>query len=266
MILQPDIRLRALGNAGAAGPQPVLDVNTAGLLDNRRNDSGMILSPMRVDKTSSSRGANRSEEALTQRGHPAGCENLLNQITQSELQDLAAYARFRLNRAGLHPGVAEDVRQSALLAVLMGSTTELGGRHPREADLGDRSAFSRYLKGVIRSLVEARCRGRDSRFISTTIDANMLAAQGPDASEHLALEDLARQLFSRLRERVPGPLRPIVGDWASRWKESDVIPLGGRHRRHRKELRSLAAKILGEVAMCCPRNARPRDPQTNQNS
>jgi len=40
------------------------------------------------------------------------CEQLLARLAQPELEDLAAYARFRLKRVGLHPGIAEDVRQS----------------------------------------------------------------------------------------------------------------------------------------------------------
>jgi hypothetical protein len=175
------------------------------------------------------------------------CEQLLAGLAQSELEDLAAYARFRLNRIGLHPGVAEDVRQSAFLAVLLGSRSNLRGRHPREADLTDRTSFTRYLKGIICSLVEARGRSRENRLIFISLDLEYLGAGGAGTGERAAVEDLARQLFDRLRQRVPEHLRPTLRHWAAHWQECDTIPLAGKHRRHRQELRALAAKVLAEV-------------------
>ena len=188
-------------------------------------------------------------------GEPADLEpsaswrdGLLDGLTQPELEDLAAYARFRLNRAGLHPALAEDVRQNAFLAVLLGSRSDLHGRHPRKADLTDRSSFIRYLKGIICSLVEARCRSREGRFTFIALDPELIGTGGPDTNEQAAIEDLAQQLFNRLQKRVPARLLPALGDWAARWRECNVIPLAGDHRRYRQELRALAAKVLEEIS------------------
>lgn len=176
------------------------------------------------------------------------CLRFLAQLTQSELEDLAAYARFRLSRVGLPPQLAEDVRQSALLSVLRGSENARSGRHPLPAHLGDLPSFISYLRSIIASLVEARSRARGKNPDWVHIEAVDLPSPLPDAGEQVASDDLAAQLFARLFGRAPYRLAPVVTVWAERWRESDQIPLDGRHRRHRQALRKLAAKIINELS------------------
>ena len=59
--------------------------------------------------------------------------------------------------------------------------------------------------------------------------------------------DLRHQLFRRLEEGVPHRLRGLVLVWREQWDYSDRIPLLGRHRRCRAELRQLAAQVLQEL-------------------
>jgi len=75
----------------------------------------------------------------------------------------------------------------------------------------------------------------------------MLGAGSTGTDERVTAEDLAGQLFDRLQKRVPEHLLPTLRNWSDHWQDCDAIPLAGKHRRHRQELRALAAKVLSEV-------------------
>src|SRR5262249_16321446 len=122
------------------------------------------------------------------------------------------------------------------------------GRHPREADLTDRSSFIRYLKGVICSLVEGLWRSYENRFTFVSLESETLGAGGLTSHESAPGEDLAQQPFAKLPKKAPRRLLPTIRQWAAHWRECEVIPLAGKHRRHRQELRALAIKVLKEVS------------------
>jgi hypothetical protein len=52
-----------------------------------------------------------------------------------------------------------------------------------------------------------------------------------------------------LSHRVPQHLRAVLNDWQQEQFDCERIPLRGRHRRLRWELRNLAAKIMAEMAV-----------------
>lgn len=208
----------------------------------RRSLAGVTID----EEPSSSREPVRCAERL-EANHSACCTQLIKELTQKELEELKAYARFRLIRAGLPRDLAEDMRQNALLAVLLGCRSDVSGRHPRKGDLADKSAFIRYLRGIICSLVEAQCR-RQNRFTFVPLDLDLIGHSEPETKDRVAGEDLAQQLFRRLGQRAPEHLLPTLRQWAAQWRECSVIPLAGKHRRLRQELRVLAAKVLNEVS------------------
>jgi hypothetical protein len=183
------------------------------------------------------------------------CLRLIGLLTRVDLTDLAKFASFRLAKVGLIRLAGEDVVQDALLAVLRGAGAHSKGRHPRPVDVANSANFIHYLKGVIGSLVEAERRSRKHQCVHEPLE------EGFRAGEHFTVKDespgspltdlefcdLRHQLFHRLEEGVPQRLRGLVLVWREQWEYCDRIPLLGRHRRCRAELRQLAAQVLKEL-------------------
>jgi hypothetical protein len=198
------------------------------------------------------------------------CLRLIDMLTRVDLADLAKFASFRLAKVGLIRLAGEDVVQDALLAVVRGAGAHSKGRHPRPVDVANSANFIDYLKGVIGSLVEAERRSRKHQCVHEPFEEGFMAGEHfamqarPAGSPLAELEfcDLRQQLFHRLEERVPHHLRGLVLVWREQWDFCDRIPLLGRHRRCRAELRQLAAQVLKELTE--PGNSIKRRNHTNE--
>jgi hypothetical protein len=182
------------------------------------------------------------------------CSRMLHGLTRSDLAALVNFAHFRLAKVGLNSLAGEDVVQEAMLAVLRGSESPSEGRHPRLIDVNDSHRFTDYLKGVIGSLVEAERRRGHQHWVQLFDHAS--AADGlpemPDGirgslQSEVELSDLRQELFRAVNERAPNRLKHVVRAWAEQGEQCDYIPLLGRHRRYRSELRRLAAQVLKEL-------------------
>jgi hypothetical protein len=180
------------------------------------------------------------------------CLKLMAVLTAADLSSLACFTRFRLGRVGLNPEDGEDIVQDALLAVLRGRKSSATGRHPRRADLADSGAFIAYLHSVIGSLVEAERRCPEHRFVFASLEALL-----PLDTQHalfstfdssLELADLKNEFFRCLHRQAPSRLRDLVAAWNQHWQDCERIPLLGRHRRCRVELRKLAAQALRKLS------------------
>lgn len=176
------------------------------------------------------------------------CRELLQRLTLADLAALARFADYRLTRVGLGALAGEDFVQDALLTVLRGTSCASRGRHPRSADLADAGSFLKYLKGVIGSLVEAQRRQYRHECPHEPIDdegnadlAALLLTTNADSDA--TLRDWSDQFFKGLAKRAPGRLHDLIRAWERQWQQTNKIPLNGHHRRHRAELRQLAAHV-----------------------
>jgi hypothetical protein len=186
---------------------------------------------------------------MTTESAPASeSESMMELLRPMDLLDLKAFARVRLLRVGLTAEDAGDVVQNAISAVMHGIRDQTHGRHPRRIDVDSHAAFMSYLMGVVNSTVEALKRRHNPLQSLSLENASLAVAEpGMSVSDAVAEHDLAHEFFLRLITRSPSPLLPLAFDWATRWKECDKIPISGRHRRHRQELRVLAVNILKEL-------------------
>ncbi len=187
----------------------------------------------------------------------------LDQLTREDLRDLGTFADRQLRRVGLATADAEDLVQSAVLAVATGERYRLKGRHPRTSDLAGHQQFLEYLRGVVRSLASGeRCR-LENRFNHATWDDALHAEVAADRltarsgfDEDVGFRDLSELLFHSLSMRVPARLQPILLDWREQQFDCDSIPLKGSHRRLRGELRSLAAAAVHNLILDPVRSTR----------
>lgn len=179
---------------------------------------------------------------------------LLQSLTQQEWTALAVFARCRLLRIGLNPSQAEDMVQDAVLAILKGARSASEGRHPRDADLAGRGTFLDYLRGVIASLVEsARRNGWGGHFTDDFEEITRGTQSLPDEEVmRLEFRDLHRQFFTNLGGQSPPRLCGLIDAWREQGEDCDQIPLLGRHRRCRAELRKLARNVLKRLIEPAP--------------
>lgn len=179
---------------------------------------------------------------------------ILQQLEPAHLLALKSFAERHLYGRGLPRHCGEDIVQQAMLSLLIGSTSDVEGRHPRNADLLDISTFLTYLKGVIRSLIDAkRARGRRAlNHVQWQDDLTSHALdEGPSlarpADESVAFLDLHEQLFLKLRAQAPARLQLLIARWQQLEPDTTRIPTAGRHRRLRAELRKLSKRALTEL-------------------
>lgn len=180
------------------------------------------------------------------------CLGLMRALTAADLVSLSSFARFRLTRVGLNPADGEDIVQDALLAVLRGQRSSSTGRHPRPADIADKRVFIGYLHSVIGSLVEAERRRREHRFSHSPLED--LLAVDPErvlistCDSSLDFADLKQEFFRCLYRQAPARLRDLIAAWDQQSDDCERIPLLGRHRRCRVELRKLAAQTFRKLS------------------
>ena len=176
------------------------------------------------------------------------CEARLREITGADCAELTEFAECRLVIHGAPPAMGEDVTQRAFQQVLQGLETDQGGRRPRLVDLGNKSSFLNYLRGVISSLVNwmtskngfgAACALREDDLAESNDD-------GGASAKVAELNDLRDQLFPRLRARAPKRLFPTIDAWESVFAHTDRIPAPGQ-RSYVREIRTLAKEVLSEI-------------------
>lgn len=173
-------------------------------------------------------------------------------------RELERYAAGRLVSLGLDPWLAPDLLNEAVRLVLTGLKGGREGRHPRKKDLNDVISFFEYLRQVLKSLSTSvgrhhRClmflplMTGDASQIEDALSVRWEPAAPVPAGSTPEIRDLRRELFRRLHERVPRRLRSIVKAWEREFGWTDSIPLHGRHRRYRAEVRQFARTILNEM-------------------
>jgi hypothetical protein len=180
----------------------------------------------------------------------AGCEVRLNELEQSDIADLTHFAECRLASLGLPPSAGEDVTQRALLAILRGLESDQGGRMPRRENIEHKEAFLNWLRGAISSIIEAMGRKREFRNPHAEWDDNdgrSNIALDKTPSSQAELNDLATQLFDRLRQRTPKRLHPTIAAWEHVFDQSDRIPDVKGRRKYVHQIRYLARDIVSEL-------------------
>jgi hypothetical protein len=185
------------------------------------------------------------------------CKKILDTITQSELNQLAAYAERRLRRRlGTERTSVEDPASEALLRLIRGLQNGHAGRHPRLNNVHNRGAFMSYLRSVINSLVETEARKRKYQSGQDSLEKLTAEGEAGKLAEFLAVDpqrhvflDLKIQLFGYLRQKAPRHLQLIRAEWEMECEWVCTIPLNGRHRSLRAQLRAcakIALRYLGE--------------------
>jgi hypothetical protein len=185
------------------------------------------------------------------------CKKILDTLTQSEINQLAAYAARRLRRRlGPDRTTVVDPASEALLRMIRGLQNGHAGRRPRLKNVRNKDAFMSYWRSVINSLVETEARKREHQSGHESLE--QLTAEGEagklpeclavDLQRHVFL-DLKIQLFGYLRQKAPRHLQLIRAEWEMECEWVCTIPLNGRHRSLRAQLRAcakIALRYLGE--------------------
>ncbi len=121
------------------------------------------------------------------------------------------FAERRLERLPRNISTAEDVVQSALQTILVGTRKSHGGRHPRLDQIQSKKAFLHYLRSAINSVIDSTQRRRELfhihesiQSISNNSEKNdvsivLIAAIEPDADDSWV--DFKKEFF---KECVPG--------------------------------------------------------------
>jgi hypothetical protein len=180
------------------------------------------------------------------------CEKMLDTITQSEINQLAAYAQRRLRRRlGPEQTTVEDPASEALLRLIRGLQDGHAGRRPRLKNVRNRDAFMSYWRSVINSLVETEARKRKYQSGQDSLEQLIAAGEANKHAECLAVDlqrhvflDLKFQLFGYLRQKAPRHLQLLRANWEMECEWVSTISLDGRHRSLRVQLRAWAKKGL----------------------
>jgi len=189
---------------------------------------------------------------------PDGIQELtakrLDQLVLSDLRDLATFARTRLR--GLPPSAisAEDAVQKTLLHVIRGTQRATPPRRPTSQQVRDKAAFMKYMKSAITNVIAGAERKQAVLPIHEplfSVDATqneqplgLVASLSPENS--ITLQDLKREVFSRLRTYAPPRLLPIINQWERTFFWTNQMPRLGP-RGHRTQVRMLAMQVLKEI-------------------
>jgi hypothetical protein len=173
-------------------------------------------------------------------------------LNRSDIQQLGAYARYVLRTVGISPELGDDIVQSAALTVCVGASMTAKGRHPRITDLENRVVFLRYMRGVVRSLVNTQRELREHRYSHIHWDEDLQNAVVASSSllDDVVFRDLTAIFAKRLSTRVPQRLQSVVAAWSEEKFDCDNIPVRGLHRRLRAEVRSTAILVFCELQSC----------------
>ena len=161
------------------------------------------------------------------------------------LKMLSAYAAHRLNAArAANPADvpadygAEDLRQDAMLQVLLGTTGQEGGRPARPEHLADLPAFEQWLCGVMKSCLANTLRAARAR---RQREVGLEIAGAGDVLEQVDARLLRARVVAELRVQYAGKPEwlALVDQWGE--SPSGAFP-GGRHQAH--ALRQSVRRIL----------------------
>ncbi len=180
----------------------------------------------------------------------------LNQLTPADLTRLTDFSESRLGRLYGGRMSAEDALHKALHSIVRGTEKSKLGRRPKLKDLRTKDAFLNYIRSATNSVIEATQRRREFLFIHESIhqarnseekETTILfaAEQNPDADT--ALVDFKAELFSRIRQRAPRRLQPVIDEWEQGFFWTDRLPCSAASK-DRAQLRKLAARIFKEIA------------------
>lgn len=172
---------------------------------------------------------------------------LTHQNLELIMRDPAAQARLRsvarhqLARRQLHGHDADELLNSAMLAVLRGAESQRKGRHPRPADVDNPHAFERWLNGILESLAAVERVAAD-RLADRVAGLPTLTATPVDGVVH--------RVDARLRlERLQVRLRQVFADRPERlrlveeWVANGLGEFPGKpHEAH--ALRQTARQLL----------------------
>lgn len=173
------------------------------------------------------------------------CRELLESITPEERTDLAKYADYRLGRYGMHSYGALDLMQDAFCAIVRGLEFDDEGRKANAWAVENRDHFIKFVKGVIRSIAEAKFRNwktthqRDHH--SADLMYEIIAGRHNGQVEYL---ELTRKLFKLLYERAPARLHATIMAW-EKALDGKIPNITGR--KHMYAVKALAQKILAEL-------------------
>ena len=181
----------------------------------------------------------------------------LNELTQEDWGQLNAFAERRLARLPRNNSTAEDMVQSALQAIMRGTSKKAGGRRPRLGQIQTKAGFLRYLGSAINSVIDATQRKRELFYIHEAIqpcshysEENetplvLIAKVEPDVDASWV--DLKKELFKRLRRQSPPHLLPTIDEWENVFFWSSQVPLRGA-QGYPRQVRALAMRVLKDIA------------------
>jgi len=185
-------------------------------------------------------------------------------LTQEDFGDLASFAGHQLRAVHLPDSLGEDLVQQAMVAVAVGARDRSQGRHPRPVDVAQHPQFLNYLRGIISSLVESHRSRLENHYPHSTWEewmpddaAGEEGKANTKVDEEVAFHDLSDLFLRRLALRTPARLRQLLSAWEEQQFSSDNIPVVGRHRRLRAELRALAADVMRELISDGPQYPSP---------
>ncbi|MDR3409977.1 MAG: hypothetical protein P4L87_03365 [Formivibrio sp.] len=166
----------------------------------------------------------------------------VHKITGDTWIKLSKYAYNRLKPIKcLSTAQAEDVVQEALIAVITGE------RNPLPHNVADNDAFTKYLRGVVKSKIFAlKEHARKIRFDEmpepSECDIPSLSAENP--FESVAIGELKEELFAYLKANMPARHQETIEAWRNVFEESDRIPAIKGRRKYVAEIRAKTQEFI----------------------
>jgi hypothetical protein len=175
------------------------------------------------------------------------CTKLLSTLDSADIGELYAYAEGRLFKIGLPRELSEDIAQSALASVIRGIEGGNCGRCPKLEDLESTETLKLYLRRVIMSISDSRLPTiRYHRMHQQLMDCDVQEVDNAaKVDEEAGWNDLRREFFSRMRQRIRPGLANVLAEWEKVFMSSDRIP--GKTRKYAWELRRIARQIMLEL-------------------
>jgi hypothetical protein len=179
----------------------------------------------------------------------------LEQLTASDLRNLATFAKSRLLGLPQNLISAEDVVQKTLLHIIRGAQRAIPRRRPTKGEVGNKAAFLQYMRSAIAAVI-ARAQRKlallpihEPLFMADGAAVNkpiLLLATNVYPENSASLQDLKREIFVRLRRHASPRLLPTINEWERTFFWTNQMPRQGS-RSHRRQVRMLAMLVLKEI-------------------